>query len=118
MKNDDTRSFYVILESNLLLDNRISDKEIRVYALISNYANNKNGYCYLSYSQLYNILNISKRHFIRCLNNLVELNYITKIKKNNRVYLAPIINKTIMLRNYNQKMNDLFDYDWLNEREN
>lgn len=116
MKLEDNRSFYVILESNLLLDKRISDKEIRIYALISNYANNKNGYCYLSYSQLYKILNISKRQFIRCLNNLVKLNYIAKIKKTNRIYLAPIINKTIIMRNYNQKISELFDYNWLEEK--
>ena len=116
MNNEDNRSFYVILESNLLLDSRISDKEIRVYALISNYANNKNGYSYLSYSQLYKILNISKRQFIRCLNNLVALNYVAKIRKTNRVYLAPVLNKTIILRNYNQKISNLFDYDWLNDK--
>lgn len=112
-------SFYVVLESDLLKDRRISNTTKIVYAFISNYSNNRHGYCYLSYGQLREIIGLSKPQFIRCVNALMEYNYITKVKKNNRTYLQPVINKVIARREYGSKYNvkELFDYDWLVERD-
>lgn len=109
-------SFYVIIESDLLKDKRISNTTKIVYAFISNYSNNKHGYCYLSYRQLMEVVGLSKPQFIRCINKLMEFNYITKIKKTNRTYLQPVINKAISMRKHSSNKNiEIFDYDWLNE---
>jgi len=107
------KSYYSILEMDLIFDNRITNTSKVVYAVISNYANNENGYCYLSYSQLSKICNLKIRNFIYCLNSLVKYEYIKKIYKNNRVYLQPTINKVIPMRSHKNKIDNLFDYDWL-----
>ena len=111
------RSDYSIIENDILDDNRISDKELRIYINITNYSNNKNGYCYLTYSRLCEICKVKKRHFIKCVNNLVSFGYIAKIKKTNRTYLMPTLNKTVALRKLKNSNIQLFDYDWLNERD-
>ena len=110
------QSYYSIVENDILEDIRVSDKELRIYINISNYSNNKNGYCYLTYSRLCEICRIKKRYFIICINNLCKYGYITKIKKTNRTYLMPTLNKTIALRKYKNLKINLVDYDWLNEK--
>lgn len=117
MEND---SYYSVIENDIIYDSNISNLELRVYVVISGLSNNKNGYCYLTYSQLSKKLNISQRQFYRCIDNLVRNDYITKIKKenSNRVYLQPVMNRVIAMRKYkNEKFNKLFEYDWLHERD-
>lgn len=109
------KSFYVVLESDLILDNRINSTTKIVYAVISNYSNNKNGYCYLTYRQLAEITQLKKRQFFYCIDDLVKYNYLTKIKKGNRTYLMPTMNKVIATRKYKNENNNLFDYDWLKD---
>lgn len=115
-------SYYSVIENDIIYDNNISNLEFRLYVVISGLSNNKNGYCYLTYSQLTKKMNISKSQFYRCINVLVKNNYIIKIKNENtqRVYLQPVMNRVIALRKYKndatQEINQLFNYDWLNER--
>lgn len=115
-------SYYSVIENDIIYDNNISNLEFRLYVVISGLSNNKNGYCYLTYSQLAKKINISESQFYRCIKNLVKNNYIIKIKNKNtqRVYLQPVMNRVIALRKYKndatQEINKLFNYDWLNER--
>ena len=113
-------SYYSVIENDIIYDSNISNLELRLYIIISGLSNNKNGYCYLTHNQLAKKLNISKAQFYRCIDKLVRYDYITRIKKNNnqRVYLQPVMNKVISLRKYkNEKYKQLFDYDWLNDRD-
>ena len=81
------------------------------------------GYCYKSYKQLMEIIDLKERQFYYCLDNLKRFELITIEKNNNRTYLMPKINKiyleaqqkrTKMLEEY--KQSDIFGYDWLNDK--
>ena len=116
------KSLYTVIEDDLILDLSISDKAYRVYGLISLYSNNTHGYCYLKYKQLYEMLKLSKRQFIRCVNELIAKNYLFKIKIGTRTYLMPVVNRAIKRRGlYSTEKSfanyDLLDYDWLSEKE-
>lgn len=119
MKNE---SYFTIVENDIINDiEHISNLEFRLYVIISSLSNNKNGYCYLSYSNLRKKISISERQFYRCINNLVKYNYLIKIKSTNsqRVFLQPVVNRVVSERkdyNKNSEFN-LFDYDWLSDRD-
>ena len=110
----DQKSFYVVLESDLIFNQRLSDKSKILYSIICLYANNEQGYCYLTYKQLIKLLNVKKRQFYYLLNSLKKEKYITIVKKNNRAYIMPTINKFVEVRK-NKPIKEIFDYDWLNE---
>lgn len=115
-------SFYTILESDVILNKNISSTEKILYSIICLYSNNDKGYCYKSYKQLMEIINLKERQFYYCLENLKKIELITIEKSNNRTYLMPKINKIYLeaqqkrnklLKEYEQS--DIFGYDWLNE---
>ena len=108
-------AYYSIVEIDVLYDSDLSDKAFRLYSMISNLSNNKAGYCYLKHTQLAEKLGIKNRQLYNLINELLEKNYISKIKSNNRCYLAPTINKAIMLRKEKSTFEELFDYDWIND---
>lgn len=117
----ENKTFYTILDSDILFDQDLSSTEVRLYGIISCFANNKDGYCYLPYSKLIELTRLGKRQLIRCINGLEEKKYIKKIRKAQRVFLMPTINKTILKRRIvNSSHEDVkrlyIDYDWLNER--
>ena len=106
------KSFYTILESELIFDKRLSPTCKILYAIICSYSNNSNGYCYLRYSQLANMIGLSIRQFRRCISDLRILNYITIFNRNNRNFIMPTINKAVEDRKNN---NNWIEYDWLEE---
>lgn len=112
-----SKSFYVNIESDLLFDERISSITKIIYAIISNYSNNENGYCYLKYDQLAEKMKISKRSLYRHTQLLINYNYLTIIYKNNRSYLMPVNNTLPQIRSERKKTDkQLFEYDWLNSQ--
>lgn len=106
------KSFFTILESDVIFDNRLSNTEKILYAVICNYANNEKGYCYLSYRQLAEIMSLKKRQFYNCIETLKKYNYIITIKKTTRNYIKPTVNLMLERR---ENFKKLVDYDWLNE---
>ena len=121
MENKIDYSFYTVLDSDILFDEQISAREVRIYAILCGYSNNKHGYCYLPYSKLSEITHLSKRQLIRCINNLEQRKYLKKIRKYNRVYLMPLIHTDVLKRRLLHSSTEdveriYFDYDWLNER--
>ncbi len=113
---EENKSFYAILESDLIFDKRINPTTKLVYAVISNYSNNKNGYCYLNHFQLAVMIGITKRQMTRCVYDLKKYNYITIVRKKNRYFLMPTINVITELRKKAPINTELFEYDWLNEK--
>ena len=114
-------TFYTILDSDILFDEGLTSTEVRLYGIVSCFSNNKDGYCYLSYSKLSELTHLSKRQLIRCINHLEKKKYIKKIRKIQRVYLMPLINKAVLKRRLiNSSTDDVkriyVDYDWLNEK--
>lgn len=112
----DGQGYYAMIEMDLVMDTTIPDAAIRLYCFIANYANNKNGYCYLTHVQIREILKVSKAQFYRNLKILIEKGYISKLEKNNRIYLQPTMNAFIWRRSYvKTNHTKVMDYDWLNE---
>lgn len=117
---DENKSWYVTLESDLIFDCRINSTTKILYAIISSYSNNKNGFCYLNHKKLMELVNLKKRQFYYCLNDLKKYKYISTKKINNRVYLMPVINILIenRLSEPNVEKKEIYEYDWLNNLEN
>lgn len=115
---ENQKSFYVTLESDLIFNNNFNSTVKILYAVVCFYSNNENGFCYLTYKQLSEIMKITERQIYRAVSELKKYNFITVVKKYNRSYLMPTINKFVELRNNEpDKFNEIFNYDWLNHQE-
>ncbi len=112
-KFSNDRPFYVQIESVVLFNEDLSSTDKIVYGIISAFSMNKDGYCYLRYKQIAQYAQIKKRNLYLCIKRLVEKQYITRITKNDRVYLMPTTNAFIKMREERKFNNDAFDYDWL-----
>lgn len=110
---------YVVIESDVLQNKDLTSTAKIAYAYIQFYANNKYGYCFLTEKKLAEKINISVRQLRFIIKDLVKCNYITLIRKNNRLYIMPTINKTINDRKERiQNLKEsIFTYDWLNEED-
>ena len=69
--------FYSMVEMSLIMDKDISDAAVRLYCFISSYANNKNGYCYLTHVEIQKILSVSRAQFYRNLQVLINKVFFT-----------------------------------------
>ena len=111
---EESKSWYVVIESDLIMNKDISCQAKILYAIIVLHAQNKSGYCYLTYEQLANILNVSVRQIYRNVNELVKNNFVTIIKGKYRNYFKPIINTLIENR---EKLINLpleqLEFNWL-----
>lgn len=119
-----SNGFYTFIESKVILDKNISSTSKILYSVICYFSNNEKGYCFKNNSQLMELVNISKRQFYYCLKELKEFNYVEVKKNNNRTYIMPVVNKIYLALEERRKIEkeriknlNLFDYDWLNERE-
>lgn len=111
---------FIIIEKDILIDSRLSDKEKIVYSLICSLSNNKNKSCFANNKYICNLSNIKIRQLQNILNHLKELKYIIIHKKNNKRIITPTINKFLNERNnfnFDDNFDDLFDYDnnWIDE---
>ena len=118
METSSQKSFYVMIESELLIDQRLTSTEKIIYGIISNYSNNDKGYCFLTYRQIAELLNIQKRTLYYAINNLITCDYITKLTTNQRTYLMPTSNLMLKMRKKDpERFRALFSYNWLEDDE-
>ena len=83
MQNKQDIRYFCIITSDLLLDNRVSERAKLLYAILTNLSTEK-AYCYATNEYLAKIFNCDVRTIQRCLKELEETNYIKiEIKKNN-----------------------------------
>lgn len=118
MSIEDTRPFFVTIESILLLDKNLNNTDKIVYGIISAFSNNKDGFCYLKNEKLANLCDIEKRTLLYSISRLVTFDYIKKIKKGVRTYYMPTTNASILLNNERRKYkeeNNNYDYNWLDD---
>lgn len=116
-KKSNDRPFYVSIESVVLLNKDLNSTDKIVYGIISVFSMNQDGYCYLRYKQIAKYAQISKRNLYHCLKKLVSKQYLTKIVKNDRVYLMPTTNAFIQMRETKKFDKNQFYYNWLDEEE-
>lgn len=114
-------SFYTILEADVILDKNLSSTEKILYSLICLFSNNKKGYCFKTNNELMEIMKLKHRQFYYCITSLKKYNYIIIKKNNNRTYIMPVINKIYVeaerkRQERKEKNKDIYNYDWLNER--
>ena len=127
MKIEEQNLFF-ILESSVLFDDRLKDKEKILYSIICFYSNNSKGYCYLKNKQLIEMMKITEQYFYKIVKNLIQLGYVKSIKAKDRSYLSPLAYSIYIEAAETRKKeheevlkkigNKNFDYDWLNEEEN
>lgn len=116
------KSFYTILESSVILDKNLSSTEKILYSVICLFSNNSKGYCFKNNNELMEIIGLKHRQYYFCLSTLKKYNYIIIKKNNSRTYIMPVINKIYIeaerkRQERREKSKDMFDYDWLNERD-
>lgn len=107
---------YIVIELDILDNEALTNTDKIVYGYIVALSQQK-GYTYIKIEKLAQITHLSVRQLNRCISKLIYFNYINQniIKKTR--YLQPAINRFIATREKDNenKINDLFDYDWLNE---
>lgn len=105
---------FVALETDVLLDQRLTSTEKILYSIICALANNTTKCCYASNKYICRLINLNKRQLVYCLNKLKQLNYISvTIINGNKRKITPTINKFLEIRNEKIKNIQLIDYDWL-----
>ena len=106
---------FIAIETDVLLDKRLTSTEKILYSIICALANNTTKSCFANNKYICKLINLNKRQLVYCLNKLKKLNYITVvIKDGNKRQITPTINSFLSLRNEKIKNIQLIDYDWLN----
>ena len=103
---------FIIIEKDILIDKRLSDKEKIVYSIICSLSNNIQKSCYANNKYLCNLSNIKKRQLQNILLHLKELNYIVINENNQKRIITPTINRFLKERN-NFNLDDYTN--WLDE---
>lgn len=113
---DEKLPVFVALETDVLLDKRLTSTEKILYSIICSLANNTTKCCYASNKYICKLINLNKRQLVYCLNKLKELNYIVvEIQNGNKRKITPTINRFLEFRNLKVQNIQLIDYDWLKE---
>lgn len=110
-----TGNYYCVAPLKLILDSRLNESCIKLYMVIVNLCN-VNGYCYASNEYLSKVIGKKRRQTQSLLKMLFESEYIyicydrnDKMKTKRKIYInkeeEKFVNET------------LFDYDWLNDKE-
>lgn len=118
MSVEDTKPFFVTIESVLLLDKNLNNTDKIVYGIISAFSNNKDGFCYLKIEKLAQLCDIEKRTLLYSISRLTTFDYIKKIKKGVRTYYMPTTNAYILMQDKirkNKKENEWTDFNWLED---
>lgn len=121
MSNLNLKGIWIPIE--ILTDNKLSDKEKYIYAIIL-YLSKENDYCYLTNKSISELLNISITQVSKLVNSLKDKNYISieliykenskqiemrKLKpivKNNDTYLTKV--KYPLQQNFNTPIEEKF----------
>lgn len=110
---------FIVLELEVLDNEALTSTDKIVYGYIVALSQKK-GYTYIKIEKLAQITHLSIRQLNRCIAKLIYFNYITQniIKKVR--YLQPTVNRFIADRQKDNenKMPELFDYNWLEDEEN
>lgn len=106
-------STFIALETDVLLDKRLTSTEKILYSIICALSNNNTKCCYAKNKYISSLANINERQLQYCLKHLKELNLITVEFNQNIRKITPTINKFLEFRKNKIKNIDLFDYDWL-----
>ena len=121
MSNLNLKGIWIPIE--ILTDNKLSDKEKNIYAIIL-YLSKENNYCYLTNKSISELLNISITQVSKLVNSLKDKNYISieliykenskqiemrkliPIVKNNDTYLTKV--KYPLQQNFNTPIEEKF----------
>lgn len=121
MSNLNLKGVWIPIE--ILTDNKLSDKEKTIYAIIL-YLSKENNYCYLTNKSISELLNISITQVSKLVNSLKDKNYISieliykenskqiemrkliPIVKNNDTYLTKV--KYPLQQNFNTSIEEKF----------
>ena len=121
MSNLNLKGVWIPIE--ILTDNKLSDKEKYIYAIIL-YLSKENSYCYLTNKSISELLNISITQVSKLVNSLKDKNYISieliykenskqiemrkliPIVKNNDTYLTKV--KYPLQQNFNTPIEEKF----------
>lgn len=121
MSNLNLKGIWIPIE--ILTDNKLSDKEKYIYAIIL-YLSKENNYCYLTNRSISELLNISITQVSKLVNSLKDKNYISieliykenskqiemrkliPIVKNNDTYLTKV--KYPLQQNFNTPIEEKF----------
>ena len=115
MKHENISNF-IVIESQILFDMRLSNTEKILYSYISALTNNKSSSCFATTDYLSKTAGIKSRQLKYCLQKLIKLNYITiEIKNGNKRIIRTVLSKFIEDRSEEAKHTELFDYNWLGE---
>jgi len=110
-------SLYFVIESRLYDIESINDSDIVLYGLIQALSNNRLNSCWASNKWLAERLRKEERSIQRSLARLKDAGLIvTELTNNNKRLIKTQYNK--FYEDLRPKKNvELFDYDWLNEKE-
>lgn len=98
MQEENKKKFYIMIDSDTLLESSLSQTEKVIYGIILSHSLNDDGHCYLKYKTISQYANIQKRELYYCLRKLMKKNYIQKIEKNNKIYLKPLTPAFVYLK--------------------
>ena len=102
---------YVVIESQVILDQRLNETDKIMYGIISALSSNKKGECYATNSYLARFMNCDIRTIQRAIAKLKECNYIkTEIIDNGKRVVKTTINEFIINRS---EIKELYDFNWL-----
>lgn len=98
MNNNFNIPNFIIIEKEILLDKRLTDKEKIVYSLICSLANNNKKCCYARNKYLCELSNLKMRQLQNILNHLKKLKYINIDYINYKRVIIPVINQFLIER--------------------
>ena len=119
-------NYYTKLYHNILEEKSLNLCEKVIYSIIDSYCQAYD-ICFISNKKLASTINVSELTIKRAIKHLKDKHYIStwKLKKDNKQYRAITTNKSIFedkneLNKFKREIHkkiELFDYDWLNERD-
>ncbi len=109
-------STFIALETDVLLDKRLTSTEKILYSIICALSNNNTKCCYAKNEYICKLINLKERQLKYSLKKLKELNYIkVEIRNGNKRKITTTVNKFLEYRQSRTQNIELFDFDWLEE---
>ncbi len=115
---------FVLIESSIFTDNRITSTEKLLYSYICLLTNNKKLCCFATNKYFAQIFNLKPRQIQNCLSNLKKYNYIIIRNENNKRFINTTLNHFLDKREMiNDSIEDIanfeeiLSYNYLEENE-
>lgn len=115
---------FVLIESSIFTDNRITSTEKLLYSYICLLTNNKKLCCFATNKYFATIFNLKPRQIQNCLSNLRKYNYIIIRNENNKRFINTTLNHFLDKREMiNESIEDIanfeeiLSYNYLEENE-